>query len=373
MSRRRMSTVAALWIVLGLLAAACSPAAQPTTAPPTAVPAASTAAPPTEAPAPPTQVPAAQGPTECNVCSIHVTGLEEAWSKTWFDAWKKVAGEKPHGLTIHYDSFTENSWGDDAERALRNYAETGKCDIIWAHSTYSDQVKKLNTEFPNIMWAVTGSGNEGLGGNVYWIYEHGHEGAYLLGIIAGSMTKSNVIGFVGGYPADDVNDALNGFLDGAKSVNPKVQLKYTFIESWYDPPKAKEAALAQIAAGADFIYAERLGVHEACADKGVYALGHFEDQNYLAPGHVASSTVINWEPSVRYMLEEWWKHKTSGEPFNASKEPLWWGIKDGGVDIAPYHEFGAIMPQEVKDAVAKARQAMIDGTLVVPLKTGLPE
>ncbi len=368
MSGNRSWASLVVLIMLALVAAGCTPSAPATQVPATQAPAAL----PTAAPAQPTAAPAANAPTTLNVCSIHGAGIDEHWSASWFNAWKNVADAHPHGLTITYDSYTENSWGDDALRSLQSYADSGKCDIIWGHTSYSDQVKQLNQRYPNIMWAVTGSGNEGLGGNVYWIYEHGHEAAYLVGIIAGSMTKTNVIGFVGGFPADDVNDVLNGFIDGARSVNPEVELKYTFIESWYDPPKAKEAALAQIAAGADFIYAERQGAEAACTEKGVYAIGHFVDQNALAPGTFISSTVINWQPSVEYMVEQWWEHKTSGTPFDASTEPVWWNMKNGGEDIAPYHELDSVIPQSVKDAVTRAKQDIMDGTLVVPLKVDLP-
>lgn len=310
-------------------------------------------------------------PTVLNVASIHGS-VEDAWSKTWFEAWDRVAADSPHGLTINYDNFTENVWSDDALRVLREYAETGKYQIIWAHSTYSDQVKQLKDEYPDILWAVSGSGNEGLGDNVYWIYEHGHQGAYLLGILAGNMTESNTLGFVGGFPADDVNDALNGLIDGAKSVNPDVETKYTFIESWYDPVKAKEAALAQISAGADFVYCERLGCHEAAAEEGVYAFGHFEDQNYLAPNAVVSSVVIYWDPAIRYLVDEWWNHATTGEAYDAPTDPVWWGMAEGGVDIAPYHDLADEIPQDVKDAVAAAKEDILSGELEVPLKTDLP-
>lgn len=321
----------------------------------------------------PTEPPAEPAPTELNVASIQPNTIEVAWTKVFFEAWGRIAEAKPHGLTINFQDYTENVWGDDAERVLREYAETGKYQIIWAHSSYSDQVKKLMVEYPDILWAVSGSGNEPLGGNAYLIYEHGHEGAYLLGILAGKMTKSNVIGYVGGFPADDVNDALNGFIDGAKSVNPDIQAKWTFIESWYDPPKAKEATLALIAAGADFVYAERLGVFDACSEKKILCFGHFEDQNYLAPDAVLASTTINWQPAAELLLETWWKHATEGVAYNAPMEQVWFGLKDGGVGISTFHDLADRVPQEALDAMNAAMEEILAGTLVVPLKTGLPE
>ena len=116
---------------------------------------------------------------------------------------------------------------------------------------YSDQVKRIKDKYPNVMFVVVGSGNEGLGGNTYWVYMRNHEAAYLQGVTAGLTTKTGTVGFVGTFPADDVVDAANAYFAGAASVKPDIHKKVAFIESWWDPPMAREASTAQIAAGAD--------------------------------------------------------------------------------------------------------------------------
>ena len=121
-----------------------------------------------------------------------------------------------------------------------------------------------------------------------------------MGIIAGRLTKTNTIGTVISWPYPDENLPANGFINGAKSVNPEIKAKATYIDSWFNPPRAKEAALDQIAAGADFVYAERFGLFEACKEKGVYAFGHFVDQNSLAPEVVVSSTIARWDNCIKY-------------------------------------------------------------------------
>ena len=215
---------------------------------------------------------------------------------------------------------------------------------------------------------LAGAGNEGLGGNVYWTYAHIHEAAYLLGIIAGKESKSGVIGAVAAYPYDSVNDSINGFVDGAKSVNPNIKAKVTYIESWFDPAKAKEATYAQIASGADFIYAERYGPFEAAAEKGALAFGHYVDQNSQAPDLVVNSTIAKWDPSINYVVDEWWKHVTEGKAYAGPKEPIWYGMKDGGSDIAPFHGFESKLKQDTLDAVNKAKADIMAGTMTVPLK-----
>jgi basic membrane lipoprotein Med (substrate-binding protein (PBP1-ABC) superfamily) len=111
-------------------------------------------------------------------------------------------------------------------------------------------------------------------------------------MLAGGLTKSNKVGVVGGYPVPEVNRLVNAFIAGAKEVNPVVEVLVNFINSWFDPAAAKEAALAQIDAGADVLYAERFGVIEAAEEKGLFAFGNMSDQNEL-PEFVVSSPVWN--------------------------------------------------------------------------------
>lgn len=314
--------------------------------------------------------PQAQVPTELHIAGLFAS-LDEPWSQSFLQAFERIKAQKPHGLTLTLDT-SDNLWGDDAERALRTYADTGKYGIIWATSSYSDQVKDLYKSYPDILWAYTGSGNNAIGDNAYWTYNHLHEPAYLLGIVAGSMTKSNVIGAVAAYPYDDVNDVLNAYIDGARSVNPAVKYKVTFIESWYDPAKAKEAAYGIIAAGADYLFAEREGIFDACAEKGVYGFGNYTDQNSLAPKVVVSSTIMNWDPQINYLIDQWWDHVTKGTPYNAPKNPVWFGMAQGGDDIAPFHDFANTLPKSVVDKVAQTKQDILSGNLKVALKVGPP-
>jgi len=332
----------------------------------------STPVPNTQAPEPAaTEAPAVNTPTELNIAAVMGSTIDEAWYKAFVESFKRIQAQKPHGLTLNLD-YTENVWGDDAERALREYAASGKYQIIWATSSYSDQVQNLKDKYPDILWAFTGSGNTALGGNAYWTYNHVHEAAYLLGVIAGTMTKSNVIGAVAGFPYDDVNDVLNAYIDGAKSVNSNVKAKVTFIESWYDPPKAKEATYALIAAGADYIYAERQGPFEACAEKQVFGFGQYEDQNYLSPDVVVSSTILKWDPQFTYLIDEWWNHATAGKAYDAPMEPIWFPMADGSADIAPYHSFESQLPPELIQKVDQLKADIISGKLVVPLNVEPP-
>ena len=144
-----------------------------------------------------------------------------------------------------------------------------------------DPARRVAKDYPKIAYAF-GSEFGPVAPNFAVFDNWIHEPAYLCGIIAGRLTKTNILGVVAAIPIAEVNRLVNAFKAGALSVNPKVKVKVAFIGGWFNPPKAKEAALAQIEAGADFIFAERFGVFEAAKEKKVLAFGNMSDQNEMA-------------------------------------------------------------------------------------------
>lgn len=361
MYHKRLWHALSLVILFAMVLTACG-GTVPVTVAPTAEPIKeATIVPPTVA------APTAESPTELRVAALLSSGPDNPWDKSFLLSFQNVQQAAPHGLVIADLAYSDGVWGDDAEVVLREYAASGNYDIIWAHSAYSDQVKNLKDEFPDIMWVVTGSGNEGMGGNAYWLFLHLHEVAYLMGRLAGGLTQTNVIGNIAGYATDDTNDVMNGFVDGAKAVNPDIKVKVSFIESWYDPAKAAEAATAQIAAGADQLYMNSFG-YEPCTAAGIYCYGTYEDLNYLAPTSILTSAIAYWEPHINYAIDEWWKHETEGTPYNAPMDPVWFSMAQGTGDLAPFHGLDAQVPPEVIADVMQARQDILDGKLIIELK-----
>jgi basic membrane lipoprotein Med (substrate-binding protein (PBP1-ABC) superfamily) len=237
---------------------------------------------------------------------------------------------------------------------------------VWGHSVYPDAIQALGPKYPNIAFVGAGSGYAPMGKNMYWVDMHINEAAYLIGMLAGKMTKSNVLGAVAAYPYENVNEPINAFFEGAKSVNPNIKIKMNYISSWYDPAKAKEAALSEIAAGADYVYAERFGPFEAATEKGVFAFGHYTDQNSLAPDTVVSSTLAKWDPVINSLIDAWWNHTVNGTAYDASTtSSLYFLMKDGASDIAPFHGFDSKIPQDVKDLIAKTRADILAGKMDV--------
>jgi basic membrane protein A and related proteins len=312
-----------------------------------------------------TTIASAKAPTKLKIAGILMTGPEQAWDGTFLKAWEEVKAEKPHGLEINKPIFTEGVWNDTADTVASLYARKG-FDIIWMHGSYSDQVKKLQKKYPDILFVVSGSGNEGLGGNQYWAYIRQHESTYLQGMVAGLMTKTNKIGMVGTFPADDVWDAVNGFFLGAKSViKGDITKKITFIESWFDPPKAREASNAQISAGVDQIYMDATAF-EACEKAGIFAHGKYKNWIPVSPKAVMTSSILNWKPSIKWIIDEWYKVKTTGQPYNGNTKPKWFSMAEGAGDVV----LNDRLPQHIKDKVLKAKADILSGKLVVPVIVG---
>lgn len=349
MKGKKLFSVLVVLLVMAQILSACAPAPTQTA---------------------PTQ--AATNPTEVKIAVLTDSTIEQPYVRALLQAFDRYNQDNPHGLKITYD-VSENivPGSDDVERTLRAYAETGKYNIIWAHGPYSDQVKNVMGEYPETMFVYSGSGNTGYGNNAYFIFAHLHECAYVLGVAAGMMTKTNVLGAVAGYPYEDVTDVLNGFRDGALSVNPQAKVKIAYIESWYDPPKAKETTYALIAAGADLVYAERLGPFEALAEKGLKGFGNYEDQYAMSPNVVVSSAVLGFDPHVKYILDEWWGHVVDKKPWNGTIDPVWFGMKEGGCSVAPFQASTA-PDQAVQDAVKKTIDDIMNGTLKIQLNVNPP-
>lgn len=307
----------------------------------------------------------ADNPTKLKIAGILSAGKESPWETSFVNSMNRVIAAKPHGLDVEVD-YTENVY-DNAEQVFRTYAETGEYDILFGDTAYADAIEKLKDEFPDIMFVMSGSGNRGLGGNAYWVFVHAHEPAYVMGEMAGKLTKSNVVGAVSTYPAEDTNDQLNAFFAGAKAVNPDVKQKVTYIQSWYDPTKANEATSAQIAAGADMIY-QMSGTFEVCEQKEIGCFGNYVDMSSFAPKSVVASAIVNWDPQIDWVIDQWWTAKTTGAKFDAPKDPKWFSWKEGSGDVVIGSGWASKLPAEVKTIVDESTAAIKSGAKAVELK-----
>ena len=307
-----------------------------------------------------------EGPSALNIALVLEGVVEEGWNTAMINALDRITAEAPYGLEVSYD-IVENVAYADGERIGRELAGSGSYQMIIMHSAFVDGTNAVAPDFPEIAFGLSGSGNDlAIGGNVFWIDVFIHEPAYLMGIIAGSMTETNQISAVAGFPFANVNAPVHAFIDGALSVNPDITHSVTYIESWFDAVTANESAIAQIAEGADMIYAERFGPVEAAANAdGVFAFGHFTDQSSLNPDIVLASAVALWDPAVMEIIDAWYAYETEGTAYAAAAEEriVFDSMVDGGSDIT---ELSASVPEDVATAVADARAAILAGELEIP-------
>lgn len=312
-----------------------------------------------------TEAAVGEAPTSLRIAVIAPNPIEEPWNTAFVQGLDGVKAATPHGLKIEYD-FHESVDFPDAERVLAQLARSGEYEMVVAHSAYSDAIGNVHERFPEICWVYTGGGNKPIGKNAYWIDVVVHEPSYLFGVLAGMMTKTDVIGVVGGFPVPNQTSAIHAYVAGARSANPEIKVKSMFIEEWFDPAKAKESALAQIAVGADFLYAITFGVFEACKEKNVYAFGFNVDQSSLAPSVVIGSAVLQWEPTLNYVIDEWWNQRVNGTAYNAPMRAVVFLMKDGGSEMVLNPGLESKIPRNVKDAVEKTKGQIMSGELVVP-------
>ncbi len=312
----------------------------------------------------------AQDPTKLRIAGILSAGKEAPCETSFVNSMDRVIAARPHGLDIEVN-YTENVY-DNAEQVFRTYAETGQYDILFGDTAYVDAIDKLKDEFPDIMFVMSGSGNQGLGSNAYWVFIHAHEPAYVMGQLAGKLTRSNVVGTVSTFPAEDTNDQINAFFAGAKDANPDVKQKITFIQSWFDPAKSNEATSAQIAAGVDMIY-QMSGAFEVCEQSGIGCFGNYVDMATVAPKSIVASTVVRWDPHINWIIDEWWKVKTTGAAFDAPAEPKWFTWQEGSGELVTNPAWEARLPDDLKKLVAETAEAIRSGEKKVELNLDEPK
>jgi len=281
------------------------------------------------------------------VAAIYTVPFEQQWVGRIHKALKaaEARGE------IEYKA-TENVANADYERVMREYATAGNQLIVGEAFAVEAAARKVAKDFPKVSFLM-GSSQKPQAPNFSVFDNYIQEPAYLSGMVAGGMTKSNRIGMVGGFPIPEVNRLMHAFMAGAKETNPKAEFTISFINSWFDPPKAKEATFAMIDKGADVLYAERFGVSDAAKEKGKLAIGNVIDTQDKYPDTVVASALWNMEPTIDEAL----KLVKAGQ-FKADDYGKYSTMKFKGSELAPLGTFEKKVPAEIV-AKVKAKEADI--------------
>lgn len=247
-------------------------------------------------------------------------------------------------------TFVESVPEADSDRAIEQLARTGHRLIFTTSFGFMEPTLRVARKYPNVMFEhATGFKREK---NVATYSAKFHEGRYIIGRIAGKMTKTNTIGYVGAFPIPEVIAGINAFYLGAKSVNPNVKIKIAWAYDWFNPPKEGDAAKTLIDQGADVItqHTDSPAPLQQAAQRNVFAFGQASDMTKFAPNHILTSIIDDWAPyyveRTRAMLEGKWQ---SQDVFD--------GLAKGKVKMGPYVN----MPPDVKKLAEETEAAIIAG------------
>lgn len=252
--------------------------------------------------------------------------------------------------TSYVESVAE---GADSERVIRQLASQGNQLIFTTSFGYMNPTLKVAQSFPKVIFEHCTGYKQAA--NVGTYQGRFYEGAYLLGVTAGKMTKTNTLGFVGSVPIPEVIRNIDAFTLGARSVNPKVQTRVIWVNGWYDPAKEREAAETLIAQGADMLAqnTDSPAVVQVAQEKGVHAFGWDSDMSKFGPKAHLTASVINWggyyTQTAKAVLDGSWK-----------PQDTWWGLKQDMIALAP---FSSAVPADVAEYVNGRKQAIIEGRL----------
>lgn len=293
------------------------------------------------------------------VAAIWTVPVEQQWASRLHNA--LVAADDAG--TIDY-VYSENVTNTDYERVMREYAEQGIALLVGEAFGVEQPARSVAEEYPEISFLM-GSSLPPVEPNFATFDNFIHEPSYLTGIIAGYKTETDKIGLVGGYAIPEVNRLMHAFMAGALSVNPDVTFSVSFINSWYDPPKAKETAFAMVDAGADILYAERFGVSDAAKERGIYAIGNVIDTSADYPGTILASALWHGAPMIDQAIAD-----VKAGAFTASDYGIYAFMKYGGASLV-YDE--ALAGAEAVAAAKAVEATILDGSFVVAIDDSEPK
>lgn len=304
----------------------------------------------------------AQAQAKPKVAGIYTVPFEQQWAGRLHTALKAAEARGD----IEYKA-SENVSNADYERVMREYATAGNTLIVGEAFAVEAAARKVAKDFPKVSFLM-GSSGKPAAPNFSVFDNYIQEPAYLSGMVAGGMTKSNKIGMVGGFPIPEVNRLMNAFMAGALEVNPKIEFSVSFINSWFDPPKAKEAAFAMIDKGADVLYAERFGVSDAAKEKGKLAIGNVINTQAQYPDTVVASAMWHFEPSADRAIKLVKEGKFTAEDYGQYSM-----MKYKGSSLAPLGTFEKKVPADIVAKMTAKEKAILEGKFTVKVDDNQPK
>ena len=296
---------------------------------------------------------AAPATVPLNVGFVYISPIGDAGWTTQHDQARKEM-EKALGSKIT-TKFVENvPESADAERVIRDLAQTGSKLVITTSFGYMNPTLKVAKQFPNVKFIhLTGYKTAP---NVANTNARFYEGRYLAGVLAGKMSKTHVAGYVAAFPIPEVLQGVNAFTRGMRSVDPKAEVKVVWVNSWFDPGKERDAAITLIGQGADVVthHTDSTAVVQAAEEKGKYAIAYHSDMKKYGPKAQLAAVTHHWgeyyKRRVQAVLDGSWK---SGD--------VWGGVKEGMIRVG---DFGSKVPRAVQDDVLARQKQVAAGKLL---------
>jgi len=280
---------------------------------------------------------------------------DAAWNSGAFEGLRQIRDSL--GVSV---SHVEARTPSEQDEALRTYAAQGY-DLVFAHGfEFQDPAERVSAEYPKTIFIVT-SGRRAKG-NVAPLIFRLEEASYLAGMLAGGLTRTHVLGFIGGIELPPIEAAYEGWANGARAINPKVQTRKIYLNSFDDAAAGREAALALIRVGADMFHhnadAAALGVFQAAKEsEGVYVFGSNDDQARLAPNRVIGSAVIDLPRAFLMVASE-----VKGGTFQPRVEVF--GLSSGVIRYVPNPVLETLVHESLRSRVQAAADSIADGTLI---------
>jgi basic membrane protein A and related proteins len=311
-----------------------------------------------EAPAPAAQAPAAASapapkPEPLKAAWVYVGPVGDAGWTFAHDQGRKAV-EAEFGDKVKTTFVEKVPEGADAERVIRDLAAQGNKIIFATSFGFMEPMLKVAAEFPDVKFEHATGYKTAPNMRVY--DARFYHDAYVSGIIAGGVTKTNTIGFVGSFPIPEVLRNINAFTLGAQSVNPKVKTKVVWINTWFDPPKEGDAAQSLINGGADVLIqnTDSSAVLQTAAKNKKYAFGWDSDMSAVAPEAHLASNMVYWGPYYKKAIKEVMDGTWKGDMRTI------WGKPEGANDVIKINE--AVVPEPIRKKAEEAAAALKAGT-----------
>jgi basic membrane protein A len=276
--------------------------------------------------------------------------------------WSAAAYEGLLMIEEQYDAeitYNENTAVSDYDEVFRLYASNGY-DVVFAHGAqYADAVLRIAPEYPDVQFCLT-SCTFTQDPNVSSIHNQNGQQGFLEGVVAAVVSKSDIIGIIGGMDIPSISNSVVGFEAGAKYINPDIEVLMTYTGDFEDAGKVKEIAMAMIDEGADVLTHNAGGagnaLFEALKEGDIYGLGSIADQSILAPDHVITSGIVDLPTSFLAFMEMYQSDDFQSGTFGM-------GVEDGIIYLAPFYGFEEILSTEQIDTIADVESMMHAGEL----------